>query len=197
MQSEQAKVLRDGYSIPNLSARELIPGDIVELRVGDKVAADMRIASLKNINLEDGTELSHQRDIGMSTKIGQIQAQIQEASLEDDDTLLKKKLDEFGERLMFSFEKCTYYFKIAVALAVAAIPEGLSAVIMTCLALGTRKMAQKNAIVRKLPSVETLVCTTVIYSDSKQQYYYWKIHITDAIQEWIERVSLIPKDGSF
>jgi Ca2+-transporting ATPase len=134
---------------------------------------------------------------GMSTEIGKIQAQIQEASMEGHDTPLKIKLDEFGERLTtvinavcilvwiinykyflswdvidgwpknirFSLEKCTYYFKIAVALAVAAIPEGLPAVITTCLALGTRKMAQKNAIVRKLPSVETLGCTTVICSD--------------------------------
>ncbi|KAE9461180.1 hypothetical protein C3L33_06921, partial [Rhododendron williamsianum] len=237
IQSQQATVVRDGRKITSLPAKELVPGDIVELRVGDKVPADMRVVTLisSTLRVEQGSltgeseavskttkAVPEDTDIqgkkcmvfagttvvngnciclvtqtGMGTEIGKIHSQIHEASQSEEDTPLKKKLNEFGEALTaiigvicavvwlinlkyfltweyvngwpqnfkFSFEKCTYYFEIAVALAVAAIPEGLPAVITTCLALGTRKMAQKNALVRKLPSVETLGCTTVICSD--------------------------------
>ncbi|KAE8038965.1 hypothetical protein FH972_011424 [Carpinus fangiana] len=237
IQSQQATVIRDGKRVTNLPSKELVPGDIVELKVGDKVPADMRILRLvsSTVRLEQGSltgeseavsktikAVPESSDIqgkkcmvfagttvvnghciclvtetGMNTEIGKVHSQIHEAAQSEEDTPLKKKLNEFGEALTaiigvvcavvwlinvkyfltweyvdgwprnfkFSFEKCTYYFEIAVALAVAAIPEGLPAVITTCLALGTRKMAQKNALVRKLPSVETLGCTTVICSD--------------------------------
>ncbi|CAM4748527.1 unnamed protein product [Rotaria magnacalcarata] len=228
---EIAKVVRQNRpgQIQRIKARELVPGDIVEIAVGDKVPADIRITTIysttirvdqslltgesvsvikhtdpvpdpravnqdkKNI-LFSGTNIAAGKckgvviGTGLNTEIGKIRSEM--AATEVEKTPLQQKLDEFSEQLSkvisvicvavwainighFNdpvhggswLRGAIYYFKIAVALAVAAIPEGLPAVITTCLALGTRRMAKKNAIVRSLPSVETLGCTSVICSD--------------------------------
>ncbi|CAL8079025.1 unnamed protein product [Calicophoron daubneyi] len=229
-ESDNAKVIRQGSkSLLTIKARELVPGDVVEVAVGDRVPADIRITRILSTTLrvdqsiltgESVSVLKHSDPIsetravnqdkknilfsgtnvasgkcrgvvintGLATEIGKIRDQIMQTDQEK--TPLSQKIDEFGTMLSkvitliciavwvininhFNdpihggswLRGAIYYFKIAVALAVAAIPEGLPAVITTCLALGTRRMAQKNAIVRSLPSVETLGCTTVICSD--------------------------------
>lgn len=226
-QADVATVLRNGcFSI--LPATDLVPGDIVEVSVGCKIPADMRMiemlsdqlrvdqailtgescsvekeldtTNVSNAVYQDKTNILFSGTIvvsgraravvvgvGSNTAMGSIRDSM--LNTEDEATPLKKKLDEFGTFLAKVIagicilvwivnighfrdpahggflQGAIHYFKIAVALAVAAIPEGLPAVVTTCLALGTKRMARLNAIVRSLPSVETLGCTTVICSD--------------------------------
>ncbi len=117
-------------------------------------------------------------ETGMNTELGKIAGMIQDIGQEE--TPLQKKLAEFGKwivylcfglvGLVFFLEwlrggKIIDVFLTAVSLAVAAIPEGLPAVVTIALALGVQRMVKRHALIRKLPSVETLGCATVICSD--------------------------------
>ena len=115
---------------------------------------------------------------GMQTELGKIAGLIQEIPYEI--TPLQRKLERFGKWLVYLSIGlvCVVFvlgslrggrwdemFMTAVSLAVAAIPEGLPAVVTISLALGVQRMVRRHALVRKLPSVETLGCATVICSD--------------------------------
>ncbi len=115
---------------------------------------------------------------GMKTELGKIAHMIQ--TVEAEPTPLQKKMQVLGKWIgILTLGVCTIvflagvvkgnplleFFIVAVSLAVAAIPEGLPAVVTISLALGVRRMVRKNALVRHLPSVETLGCTTVICTD--------------------------------
>ena len=115
---------------------------------------------------------------GMQTELGRIAGMIQE--VKEETTPLQRKLEEFGKwivglcfvlvGLVFLLEwlrggKLIEVFLTSVSLAVAAIPEGLPAVVTVALGLGVQRMVKRHALIRKLPSVETLGCATVICSD--------------------------------
>jgi len=229
LQPDRARCLREGTWNHELDAVSLVPGDIIELRVGDRVPADCRLLSLSTTTLSadegsltgesmtvgktlaavaaeariqdksnllfSGTVITNGRGTAIvtatasATEMGKIQQGVQAAKGDEERTPLAQKLDAFGEKLTLAigaicvavwvinvrnfwqpafgapWRGALYYMKVAVALGVAAIPEGLPAVITLCLSLGTRRMAARRVIVRKLPSVETLGCTTVICTD--------------------------------
>ena len=115
---------------------------------------------------------------GMNTELGHIAGMLERVAPEP--TPLQKRLTELGKALMylclgivaiiFALQAARggdllEMFIVAVSLAVAAVPEGLPAVVTVVLAVGVQRMVRRNALIRKLPSVETLGCVTEICSD--------------------------------
>lgn len=131
-------------------------------------------------------------DIGMNTKVGQIANMI----IEDEapQTPLQKKLGEVGKILglaclaicviifvmgLIKHIEPVEMFMTSVGLAVAAIPEGLPAIVTIMLSIGVTKMAKKNSIIRKLPAVETLGSSSVICSDKTGTLTQNKMKVVD------------------
>ncbi|MCA9980619.1 MAG: HAD-IC family P-type ATPase, partial [Anaerolineales bacterium] len=229
--------VRRGGDLKEISARELVPGDVVLLEAGNIVPADGRLvesASLKAeeaaltgesepvekftrpIESEDEVALGDRKnalfmsttvvygrgtmvvtETGMDTEIGHIANLIQ--SVEDDETPLQERLDGLGRTLAIiafliivvifglglwrSAEVAELWaegaplmaylqsaevqelFLTGISMAVAAVPESLPAVVTICLALGSQRLLKRNALIRKLPAVETLGSVTTICSD--------------------------------
>jgi Ca2+-transporting ATPase len=224
LMSQTCRVRRDGEEL-EISADQLVPGDIVLLDEGKKIPADIRLIDAKRLQVNEasltgesvpamkdtavlggelalgdqknmlfsgtivttGTALGVVVATGGATQIGAIAKLVSE--VEDEETPMQRKLDDLGKKLgvvilaicvgvfiiILSLdvqhveqtfaEKAIFAFTAAVALAVAAIPEGLAFVVRISLALGARRMAAKNALVRKLSAVESLGSTDVVCSD--------------------------------
>ncbi len=216
MLSARALVLRDGTRI-TLDAEDIVPGDIVPLQAGDKIAADVRLLQAKGLRIDEaaltgesvpvektvtpcaehavlgdrvcmaysGTLITAGQGVGVvtatgaRTELGLISALV--ARVEQLTTPLLRQMASFGRWLTlaivliaaiaFAFGIAVHgytaaeMFLAAVGLAVAAIPEGLPAIMTITLAIGVQRMAAANAIIRRLPAVETLGTVSVICSD--------------------------------
>jgi Ca2+-transporting ATPase len=210
------RVRRDG-KVQEISARDLVPGEIVLLEAGNLVPADGRIIENINLKVEEaaltgesepvekhieamqaenlpigdrknmvymGTVVTYGRaeaiitDTGMQTELGNIAELIQ--GVEEEQTPLQKRLGGLGQILAYAAfgiialvvglgllrgEDIRDLLLTGLSMAVAAVPEGLPAVVTITLALGSQRLLKRNALIRKLPAVETLGSVTVICSD--------------------------------
>ena len=220
IQPFRARVLRSGVQA-EISAKELVPGDLILLETGDKVPADCRIINALELRCQEAALTGESNPVeksatyftgaralaeranmafmgtivvngkaraivtatGMHTEMGHIAHLVEEAVPEI--TPLQKNLNQLGRWITIAvllisamifgiglLSADTLGLKtpidallIAISLAVAAVPEGLPAIVTLTLAIGIRRMVKKNVLIRKLHSVETLGSTTVICTD--------------------------------
>jgi P-type Ca2+ transporter type 2C len=144
-----------------------------EIPLGDR----LNMAYMGTV-ITDGRGLMMVTATGMRTEVGQIGTLIDEAVTQD--TPLERRLEQLGRALIgivaglsaviviagvLRGENLLYMLEVGISLAIAAVPEGLPAVATMTLALGVQRMAKTNALIRRLPAVETLGSTTVICTD--------------------------------
>ncbi len=211
-----ATVIRESREL-TLPSREVVPGDLLVLHTGDRVAADARLLESVNLMADEalltgeshpvnkrlepvsdphtaigdrlcmvfgGTVITYGRGravvtaTGMHSEFGRIARLLEEVKAEH--TPLEKRMHSIGRVLsiiclataagaaMLGVMRGYSWLQMllwGISLAVAAVPESLPAVVTGALAIGTTRMARKNAIVKRLPAVETMGCTTVICTD--------------------------------
>ena len=160
-----------GESTPVLKTFAALEGEEIPL-------ADRANMGYLGTSVVSGKSRALVAETGMATELGRIAGLIQ--SITHETTPLQKRLDQFGKWIIYlAFAlvalvfgmgllrggKVLDMFLTAVSLAVAAIPEGLPAVVTIALALGVQRMVRRHVLIRKLPAVETLGCATVICSD--------------------------------
>lgn len=218
LQVPMVRVRRDG-GIHQISAEQLVPGDIVLLEEGDRVPADGRVLSAINLRIEEaaltgesvpvdkialpimregnlslgdqanmtfmGTSVTYGRGVmvitqtGLQTEIGKIAGMLM--GVEEGTTPLQRRLNQLGKALAIGAGVVVVIvflvgwiiqqipiqqmFLTAISLAVAAVPEGLPALVTIGLSLGASRMVKHHALIRRLPAVETLGSVTVICSD--------------------------------
>ncbi|UNQ74141.1 cation-translocating P-type ATPase [Infirmifilum sp. NZ] len=216
MASPLATVIREG-EVKTVRSEEVVPGDVLVLNAGDRVAADARVFEAVNLRVDEsmltgestpvdkiaetleadaplaervnmvfaGTVVVYGKGkavvvaTGKNTELGKIAESLQEVKTEK--TPLERQLDALGRNLLVLMLVVASVVSIvgmffwglhplelllwAVSLAVAAVPEALPVVVTGSLAIGVYKMAKRNAIVKRLPAVETLGSTTYICSD--------------------------------
>ena len=213
--AEPARVRRDGAWV-EIPVEHVVPGDLLEVASGDRVAADLRLLDAAALRAHEAaltgesepvdkgvaavpadTPLAERRSLlyagtvvaagsgrgvtvatGLSTELGRIAGLL--GSVEPLETPLTRDLARFGRvitgaiaaaAVLLAAVAAVRGFTLAdaalagISLAVAAVPEGLPAVVTIALAVGVRRMARRQAIIRHLPAVETLGSTTVVASD--------------------------------
>lgn len=211
-----AKVIRNEQQV-SIPAEEIVPGDVLVIEAGDRIAADAAILESSSLHVDEslltgesvpveknpiknnkalidpfdkkssvymGTVVTGGRAkavvyaTGMKTEMGHIADMIQ--NIEDDETPLQRRLAHLGKFIavgcllicaivsiagVIRGEKLFNMLLSGISLAVAAVPEGLPAIVTISLALGVQRMLKRNALIRKLPAVETLGCASIICSD--------------------------------
>lgn len=160
-----------GESVPAEKSVDLIDEDNIVLN-------DMKNMAFSGSYVVYGRGEGVVASIGMETEVGKIASLIM--SSESEDTPLQKNIQKTGKLITIGIllialitffvgimngKEIIEMFMISISLAVAAIPEGLPAIITIVLAIGVQKMAKENAIIRKLSAVETLGCTEIICTD--------------------------------